>query len=173
MIAVVRFEAHEQLRCLTWSEVKSKFSGAIQVFLAVETSVGFYGIFKIVVPIATRLKLTIVGNVESGELIVRLEADLAFSYVYILAVEFAMGAFSQVWNVSTFSGLQMAVPDAMRGRVVSLVFTLVMLAPIGALFCGMLADATSDQTALGIFGIVPAILLIGILTFGHRQLRAL
>ncbi len=97
----------------------------------------------------------------------------AFSYVYVLGVEFVMGIFSQVWNVYTFSGLQMAVPDAMRGRIVSLVFTLVMLAPIGALFVGMLADATSDQIALGIFGVVPTILLVGILTFGHRQLRAL
>ena len=99
--------------------------------------------------------------------------SFAFSYVYVLGVEFAMGILSQVWNVYTFSGLQMAVPDAMRGRVVSLVFTLVMLAPIGALFVGMLADATSDQVALAIFGILPTTLLVVILTFGHRQLRAL
>lgn len=97
----------------------------------------------------------------------------AFSYVYVLCVEFVLGIFSQVWNVSTFSGLQLAVPDAMRGRVVSLVFTLVMLAPIGALFVGALADATSDQTALGVFGAVPALLLVGVLSFGHRQLRDL
>lgn len=97
----------------------------------------------------------------------------AFSYAYVLGVEFVMGILSQVWNVAAFSGLQMAVPEAMRGRVVSLLFTLVMLAPIGSLFVGILADGTSDQMALGIFGVVPSIFLVAILTFGHRQLKAL
>jgi MFS family permease len=97
----------------------------------------------------------------------------AFSYEYVLAVEFAMGVFGQIWYVSTFSGLQLAVPPQMRGRVVSLVFMLVMLAPVGALFVGMLADAVGDKLALGIFGLVPMIVLSGILLFGSRQLRAL
>ncbi len=97
----------------------------------------------------------------------------AFSYEYVLAVEFAMGVFGQIWYVSTFSGLQLAVPPQMRGRVVSLVFMLVMLAPVGALFVGMLADAVGDKLALGIFGLMPMIVLSGILLFGSRQLRAL
>jgi predicted MFS family arabinose efflux permease len=97
----------------------------------------------------------------------------AFSYTYVLAIEFAMGIFGQIWYVSTFSGLQLAVPPQMRGRVVSLVFMLVMLAPVGALFVGMLADAVGDKLALGIFGLMPMIVLCGILLFGSRQLRAL
>jgi len=99
--------------------------------------------------------------------------SFAFSFAYVLVVELAMGVLSQVWNVYTFSGIQMAVPDAMRGRVVSLVFTLVMLAPVGSLFVGALADVTSDQIALGIFGAIPMVVLTGILIFGHRQLGEL
>ena len=97
----------------------------------------------------------------------------AFSYSYVLAVEFAMGVCGQIWYVYTFSGLQLAVPQQMRGRVVSLVFMLVMLAPVGALFVGMLADAVGDKVALRIFGLVPMIVLGGILLFGSCQLRAL
>ena len=99
--------------------------------------------------------------------------SFAFSFPYVLGVELLLGVCSQVWNVYTFSGLQMAVPDAMRGRVISLVFMLVMLAPVGALFVGMLADAVGDQLALGIFGVIPMGVLACILGFGHRQLRAL
>jgi MFS family permease len=97
----------------------------------------------------------------------------AFSYAYVLAIEFGLGVFGQVWNVYTFTGLQLAVPQEMRGRVVSLVFMLVMLAPVGALFVGMLADRVGDQLALGAFGLVPMLILCGILLFGSRQLRAL
>jgi MFS family permease len=97
----------------------------------------------------------------------------AFSYAYVLAIEFGLGVFGQVWNVYTFTGLQLAVPQEMRGRVVSLVFMLVMLAPVGALFVGMLADRVGDQLALGIFGLVPMLILCGILLLGSRQLRAL
>ena len=97
----------------------------------------------------------------------------AFSYAYVLAIEFGLGVFGQVWNVYTFTGLQLAVPQEMRGRVVSLVFMLVMLAPVGALFVGMLADRVGDQLALGAFGLVPMLILCGILLLGSRQLRAL
>jgi MFS family permease len=99
--------------------------------------------------------------------------SFAFSFAWVLAVEFALGVFSQVWNVSTFTGLQLAVPDAMRGRIVSLVFTLVMLAPIGALFVGLLADGVGDQLALGIFGGIPMAILVGILALGSHRLRQL
>lgn len=99
--------------------------------------------------------------------------SLAFSYLWVLAVELWMGAASQVWNVYTFSALQMAVPDEMRGRVVSLVYTLVMLAPVGGLFVGMLADVAGDQLALAGFGIVPCAVLTIALIAGHRQLARL
>lgn len=99
--------------------------------------------------------------------------SFAFSYAYVLSVEFAMGIVGQIWNVYTFSGLQMAVPPEMRGRIVSLVYMLIMLAPVGALFVGMLADAVGDQVALGTFGVIPIVVLSGILLFGSKQLYKL
>ena len=67
----------------------------------------------------------------------------------------------------------MAVPENMRGRIVSMVFMVVQLASIGQLFVGALADAIGDQLAMGIFGLTPMLVLGGILTFGHRTLREL
>lgn len=99
--------------------------------------------------------------------------SFAFSYTYILGVEFAMGIVGQIWNVYTFSGLQMAVPAEMRGRVVSLVYMLIMLAPVGALFVGMLADVVGDQMAMATFGVIPMVVLTFILLFGSKQLRKL
>lgn len=97
----------------------------------------------------------------------------AFSYPYILVVEFASGLAAQVWQISTFSGLQMAVPEAMRGRVMGMVFTVVQLAQVGGVFVGLLADRVGDQVAMGIFGSAPMIVLAMLLLFGHRQLRHL
>lgn len=99
--------------------------------------------------------------------------SFAFSFEYVLVVEFWTGVSSQLWNVSTFSGLQMAVPENMRGRVVSMVFMVVQLASIGQLFVGMLADAVGDQLAMGIFGLTPMLVLTAILVFGYRTLREL
>ncbi|MCG8592413.1 MAG: MFS transporter [Proteobacteria bacterium] len=99
--------------------------------------------------------------------------SFAFSYPYVLAVEFASGVMGQLWMVSTFTGLQMAVPETMRGRVMSLVFMVVTLAPVGNLFVGMLADRVGDQWALALFGAIPAAFLSLLLVFGWRQLRAL
>jgi MFS family permease len=114
----------------------------------------------------------IVASMLAFSLLIVLYA-FAFSFEYILVIEFLSGAAAQIWMVSTFSGLQMAVPDDMRGRVVSLVFTVVMLAPVGGLFVGLLADTIGDRWALGIFGIIPATVLAGLLVGGYRSLRKL
>ncbi len=97
----------------------------------------------------------------------------AFSYPYILAVEFASGLAAQIWQISTFSGLQMAVPERLRGRVMGLVFTVAQLAQVGGVFVGRLADRVGDQIAMAIFGAVPAVALLGLLLFGYRQLARL
>jgi MFS family permease len=123
-------------------------------------------------PQARRPGLMMVGSMLGFSTCILLYS-FAFSFAWVLGVELLLGICGQVWNVYTFSGLQLAVPDAMRGRVISLVYMLVMLAPVGALFVGMLADAVGDQLALGVFGAIPMLLLAAILGFGHRQLRAL
>jgi MFS family permease len=123
-------------------------------------------------PVARRPGLIIAGSMLGFAILIFLYS-FAFSYEYLLVVEFFTGVFGQIWMVATFTGIQMAVPEEMRGRVVGLVYMMVMLAPMGALFVGMLADAVGDQLAMGIFGAVPALLLISILAFGWSTLGEL
>jgi len=99
--------------------------------------------------------------------------SFAFSLPYVLGVEFATGLASQLWQIATFSGLQMAVPEQMRGRVIGILFTTAQSAQIGGVFVGRLADQVGDQLALGIFGAIPVTVLAGILVFGWRTLKAL
>ncbi|MBW2273166.1 MAG: MFS transporter [Deltaproteobacteria bacterium] len=123
-------------------------------------------------PVARRPGLLIAASMLGFSVLIFLYA-FAFSYEYILVVEFGTGVCGQLWMVATFTGIQMAVPEEMRGRVMGLVFMVVMLAPMGALFVGMLADFAGDQLAMGIFGAIPTLLLLGILAFGWRTLSEL
>lgn len=95
--------------------------------------------------------------------------SFAFSFAYILVIEFALGVVSQMWNTSTFSGLQMAVPAQIRGRVVSMVFMVVHLSFVGQPVVGILADKFGDQVALGIFGAAPVTILGFLIIFGWRH----
>jgi MFS family permease len=99
--------------------------------------------------------------------------SFAFSYKYVLVVELLSGFVGQLWMVSTFTGVQMAVPENMRGRVMGLVFMIVNTALLGALGIGILADHVGDQLAMGIFGAVPFAALCGIIAYGYRDLREL
>ena len=99
--------------------------------------------------------------------------SFAFSYAYLLGVELVMGAASQVWHIATFAGLQLFVAPEMRGRVLSMVFTVVQLSYIGVLAIGVLADQLGDQLALGIFGAIPTAALALALALGWRQLGTL
>ncbi len=97
----------------------------------------------------------------------------AFSYGYILLVEFASGFFAQLWQISAFSGLQMSVSEALRGRVMGLVFMVAQLAQVGGVFVGRLADDIGDQLAMGIFGLIPMLLLLAVYAFGRNTLDGL
>jgi MFS family permease len=99
--------------------------------------------------------------------------SFAFSYAYNLSIEFASGLFAQIWQISAFSGLQMAVPEALRGRVLGILFMLAQLAQVGGVFVGGLADRVGDQLAMGIFGAIPMVVLLGLLVFGRHSLSAL
>lgn len=99
--------------------------------------------------------------------------SFAFSLHYLLAIEFAAGLFGQLWQISTFAGLQMSVSAEMRGRVMGFVFMVAQSALMGSVFVGRLADGIGDQAALAVFGAIPTLILIGILAFGHRTLSRL
>ena len=98
--------------------------------------------------------------------------SFAFSYEYILVIEFLLGVFGQIWNVTVIAGLQLVVPPELRGRVIALVFMIAQLGFLGVPLNGILADRTGDQFALGVFGAFPMVILCGILLFGFRRLKA-
>ena len=129
----------------------------------------------IVLALRPRLRapgLWIVGTMWAFSVVIVLYS-FAFSFRYLIVLEFCSGVVGQIWMVATFTGIQLGVPEHMRGRIMSLVFMLVMLAPVGNLFVGSLADAIGDQLALGLFGTVPFFMLAAIWTFAHKELRAL
>jgi predicted MFS family arabinose efflux permease len=99
--------------------------------------------------------------------------SFAFSYPYILAIEFLNGFAGQFWQVSIFSGLQISVPEEMRGRIIGLVFTCAQLGFVGQLGVGVLADLTSDRLAMGVFGAVPMIWLTILLILGFKVISTL
>lgn len=99
--------------------------------------------------------------------------SFAFSLSYLMAIEFAAGIFGQLWQVSTFAGLQMAVSEEMRGRVMGMVFTVAQAALLGSVFVGRLADSVGDQMALFVFGSIPMVILIAILVFARNTLAQL
>lgn len=96
--------------------------------------------------------------------------SFAFSYEWVLGVEFVMGFAGQLWHVSALIGFQLSVPEAMRGRVLSMVFTLAQLGFVGGFLVSGLADLAGDQLALGLFGAIPTFLLTGLLVFRWRTL---
>jgi hypothetical protein len=95
----------------------------------------------------------------------------AFSLAYVLAIEFAAGAAGSLWTVWVITGFQLAVPEAMRGRVLSLVLALANFGFVGYAPVGMLADALGDQLAMRVFGLIPSAALALLLLFGYRTLR--
>ena len=112
----------------------------------------------------------IIGSLWAYALCLVLYA-FAFSFEWILAVEFLAGVSGQVWNVTVMAGLQLAVPENMRGRVVGMVFAVAQLGFLGQPVIGFLADRIGDQWALGIFGAIPSVVLAGVLVFGMKRLR--
>ena len=97
--------------------------------------------------------------------------SFAFSFGYILVIEGLMGFAGQLWHISALIGFQLAVPEAMRGRVLSMVFTLAQLGFVGGFLVSVLADVAGDQFAVGLFGAIPTVLLGGLLITGWKTLK--
>ena len=64
-------------------EVKGEYTRTIQILLVVEASIGFMGVFKIVKPVALGFKMTVMGDMQRGQFVIRLEADLTVTNVNI------------------------------------------------------------------------------------------
>ena len=151
-------------------EVGSQGYGLMAGAAGVGTVLG--GVVTAVLPPMKRPGLVLAGSMLAFALSIALYS-LAFSFSYILVVELLMGISGQVWGVATYSGLQMSVPEDMRGRVMGMVFMVVQLGSIGQLLIGLLADAVGDQLALGIFGLIPTVCIALLFAFGYRSLREL
>jgi MFS family permease len=96
---------------------------------------------------------------------------LSPSFGFALGVEFWLGLCGELWHVTAITGFQLAVPDHMRGRVLSAVFTFAQLGFLGSAAVGATADWLGDRWALGLFGAVPTAVLALLLARGHRTLR--
>lgn len=142
--------------------------GAMGVAAGVGTMLAAVGLASM--PGFRRPGVWIIGSLWVYALCLVLYA-FAFSFEWILAVEFLAGISGQIWNVTVMAGLQLAVPEHMRGRVVGMVFMVAQFGFLGQPVIGILADRIGDQWALGLFGAVPSIVLAGVLLFGMRTLR--
>ena len=71
---------------------------------------------------------------------------LAFSFEHILVVEVLLGVAGQLRHICALIGFQLDVPEEMRGRVLSIVFTLAQLGFIGGVWsgCSLISWATSS-----------------------------
>jgi len=99
-------------------------------------------------------------------------AAFAISRVYpvSLALLFVTGmAFMALFSIS-FSLVQLTVPDALRGRVVSIYMVALRGGwPIGGLVAGKLADTFSAPHVLATNGVILAILAAGLLVTGRGR----
>lgn len=93
------------------------------------------------------------------------------SFEMLLPIEFLLGVSGQAWHICALIGFQLSVPNAMRGRVLSMVFTLAQLGFVGGLIVSGLADSLGDRIAVGLFGAVPMLCLGLVLSLGWRTLR--
>ena len=80
------------------------------------------------------------------------------SIVLITLTSMAMTAFM----VNNMTGVQMLVPDGMRGRVLSLRFLVIGMQPVGGMAVGALAEVYGAQVAVAGFAIAGAVLLVSV-----------
>ena len=80
------------------------------------------------------------------------------SIVLITLTSMAMTAFM----VNNMTGVQMEVPDSVRGRVLSLRFLVIGMQPVGGLLVGALAEVYGAQVAVAVFALAGAGMLLGV-----------
>ena len=110
LIASTPFKADEQVRGFARFEIKGKFSGTIQVLPIVEAAIGFNSIFKIVIPIAPQLKLSIVRDIQRRKFGIRLKThqtitntDIAIEQM-VLARQVMVISESREWSQRKLNG---------------------------------------------------------------------
>ncbi|HEX7611933.1 MAG TPA: MFS transporter [Candidatus Limnocylindrales bacterium] len=120
-----------------------------------------------------RVSILLVGAFALGALEVAF-AGVRFFPLALLAV-FGAGAGAIAMTATANSAIQLAVPDALRGRVMS-VYTTVFAGstPVGGLFAGWLASSFGTPVALAVGGGISALVALGatvwVIRSGHFKL---
>ncbi|HEY5182496.1 MAG TPA: MFS transporter [Dermatophilaceae bacterium] len=120
-----------------------------------------------------KLSILLVGAFALGALEVAF-AGVRFFPLALLAV-FGAGAGAIAMTATANSAIQLAVPDALRGRVMS-VYTTVFAGstPVGGLFAGWLASSFGTPVALAVGGGISALVALGatvwVIRSGHFKL---
>jgi len=120
-----------------------------------------------------RVSILLVGAFSLGALEVAF-AGVRFFPLALLAV-FGAGAGAIAMTATANSAIQLAVPDTLRGRVMS-VYTTVFAGstPVGGLFAGWLASSFGTPVALAVGGGTSALVALGatvwVIRSGHFKL---
>jgi MFS family permease len=120
-----------------------------------------------------RLSILLVGAFALGTLEV-VFGSVRFFPLAMVAV-FGVGAGAIAMTATANSAIQLAVPDALRGRVMSVYMTVFAgSTPVGGLFAGWLASSFGAPVALAIGGGVSALVVLGatawVVRSGHFEL---
>jgi len=89
----------------------------------------------------------------------------------LLAV-FAVALTSSIFMISSMTALQLAVPDALRGRVMGIHSVTYSLVPLGGLLLGAAADRTSGATAV-ILGASAFVACVALVAWTRPAIRGL
>ncbi|MHB8574873.1 MAG: MFS transporter [Dehalococcoidia bacterium] len=117
---------------------------------------------------AQSVKTVFIGG--SALLVMMTLLGLSHTYLLSLGLLAVLGAFSISYSASTQTRLQVIVPDAMRGRTMSL-YTLFFAGttPFGSLFIGAISDHWDPGTALIISAALSASGIVLAWWYLHRQ----
>ena len=85
----------------------------------------------------------------------------AVSSVFLLSLflVFVLGLFVQLFMTSNFTVVQLATPDAVRARIISMRFIAVGLGPIGMISLGIAAEMFGPQPSLVVMAVINIIVV--------------
>ena len=92
------------------------------------------------------------------------------NYPIALFLAFVLGLFVQMFMTSNFTLVQMATPDAVRARIISMRFIAIGLGPIGMISLGIAAEMYGPQPSLVVMAAVNTV-LVALIFFTFRSLR--
>jgi MFS family permease len=113
----------------------------------------------------------IIGGASLFGAFIILFSQSAYFPLSVVAV-FFMGASSSIYMITVQTTLQMRVPDDLRGRVMGIYGVTHNIGPLGAMQAGLLAEATSPQTALTVGGLAIILFALGV-AWSRREVRTL